>query len=349
MKIRSYLYSLIAIVSFSINLNALSVEAAAARALEEAVIMGGKTALRSVRPAFVLGRRTFSSNTFGDDEPRFAKATYDTSFKYMLEDPEIQLSFLRAFTNRNDIVEVKKHPISVPPLKPQKKNGRRRAQRHMDFACRIEDGDIFIAEVQVQREEDWNRRALYYASGVFSQQLDDGDPWKFLQNVIGINILDHDTKTLPDGDFEKHYAMMDTMHPEKEFWPYLQIRQFELPRVNIESLPEGPKRQWLQIFKDSLKLREIPEEFDPVIKKALKKLDRKDWGGDLIADYRDEELDLSRYASALADERADGKKEAIITVALNMINVGRPLEEISEMTGLSVAQIRYLTREEGRR
>lgn len=59
MKIRSYLYSLIAVVSFSINLNSLSVEAAAARAFEEAVVMGGRALSRTVSPAFVLGRRTF--------------------------------------------------------------------------------------------------------------------------------------------------------------------------------------------------------------------------------------------------------------------------------------------------
>tara|TARA_Y100000588_G_C13877451_1_gene762966 strand:+ start:87 stop:335 length:249 start_codon:yes stop_codon:yes gene_type:complete len=82
-----------------------------------------------------------------------------------LDKKDIQLSFLRTFTDRNDIIEVKLYSISVPPLKPLRKDGRKRAQRHMDFTC-TESGDIFVAEVQAHREEHWNKRALYSAAGV---------------------------------------------------------------------------------------------------------------------------------------------------------------------------------------
>ena len=312
-------------------------------ALERFAMVEGRAAAKYVKRPFSRTAARKLSTKLDKDAPRFAKATLDTSFKYMLEDKEVQLSFLRAFTDRDDIVDVKQYPISVPPLKPNKKNGGRRAQRHMDFACRIEDGDIFIAEVQVAREEAWDQRALYYAAGVFSQQLDDGDPWKFLQNVIGINILAHDTRTLPEGDFEKHYVMHDKLHPEQEHWPYLQIRQFELPRVNLDALPNGPKKQWLRVFKDSVKFESVPRDFDPAIQKAISKLDRTRWGGELISKYREEEFDLSRYTSALEDERADGveegKRAERQVLIQNLHSSGMSSEAIVSAAGVSLAEV----------
>lgn len=288
-----------------------------------------------VRRLTSTGVRCFSSH--GDDRGRFAKATFDTSFKHMLQDSEVQLSFLRTFTDREDIVQVTPYPSSLPTLRNKEKS-----QRHMDFACRIRNGDIFIAEVQVRREDYWDPRALYYAAGVYSQQLGEGEPYSMLQNVIGINILDHDTGTLTKlGDFEKHYVMTDRLHPDQS-WPYIQIRQFELPRIKFDVLPEGPKKQWLRVFKESVKMDDVPKDFDPIIQKALSYLDRKKWGGELVSAYASEELDLSKYTAVLKEERIEGQKEGVAKIALKMLKRNRPIDEIAEDTGLSIAEIQKL-------
>jgi len=282
-------------------------------------------------------------------ESKFARATFDSSFKYLMLDEEVRLSFLRTFTGIEDIVEVSNYPISVPPLKPGNVGTRRSTQRHMDFACRIRNGMIFIAEVQIEREDYWDARSLYYAAGVYSQQLEAGDPWHMLQNVMGIHILDHDSGTLTkSGDFEKHYVMTDRLHPNEE-WPYIQIRQFEIPRISFDLIPDGPKKQWLKIFKESMTMDRIPSDFDPIIQKALGYLDKKKWSGQLIEEYESEELRLEKYQIVLKEQHDEGMKEGINegirAVAINMLKEGDLLEKISRITGLSEKEIAALKAE----
>jgi len=283
--------------------------------------------------------------TMKKQESKFARATFDSSFKYLMLDEEVRLSFLRTFTGIEDIVEVSNYPIFVPPLKPGNMGTRRSTQRRMDFACRIRNGMIFIAEVQIEREDYWDARSLYYAAGVYSQQLEAGDPWHMLQNVVGIHILDHDSGTLTKpGDFEKHYVMTDRFHPDEE-WPYIQIRQFEIPRIIFDLIPDGPKKQWLKIFKESMTMDRIPSDFDPIIQKALGYLDKKKWGGQLIEEYESEELRLEKYQIVLKEQRDEGINEGIKAVALKMLKRNKTFEEIMEYTGLSKEEISSLESE----
>ncbi|MBM3611014.1 MAG: Rpn family recombination-promoting nuclease/putative transposase [Alphaproteobacteria bacterium] len=267
---------------------------------------------------------------------KFARATYDSTFKHLMLDPEVRLSFLRTFTGV-DIVEVMNYPVSLPALKPEGQP--KSTQKYMDFACRLRNGMIFIAEVQIYRENHWDPRCLYYAAGVYSRQLAEGDSWSLLQNVMAIHILDLDSGTLTKpGDFEKHYMMTDALHPETQ-WPYIQIRQFEIPRINFDLIPDGAKKQWLRIFKESMTMDHIPSDFDPIIQKALGYLDKKTWGGDLIAECKSEELHLEKYTTAMQQERNHGLREGELSkskeIALVMIKEGDSLERISRITGLS--------------
>lgn len=307
---------------------------AALTVLEEGVVRGAGRLKQLVSSSLVCGFSTSSG------ESRFARATLDSSFKAMLSDAEIQMSFLKAFTGRNDIVEV--HPVSlaVPALAPEYVKGKGQlSQRHMDFACRLENGDFFIAEAQIKRETTWDARALYYAAGVYSQQLKAGAPWTMLRNVVGINILDHDTGLLTKaGDYQRHYKMVDILHPELTM-PYIQIMHFELPRVLLETMEESLKKQWLTLFMRSMEMDAIPEDFDPSVQKAMGVLDRTNWAEALRREYEAEELDLSWYSEALEAEhtegRMKGKLEKAREIALRMLKRKRPIEEIIEDTGLS--------------
>jgi predicted transposase/invertase (TIGR01784 family) len=299
----------------------------------------------------VIGRRLYSSSSslkMGSGSPGiYARPTLDSAFKHMMIDPEVQLSFLRTFTGRGDIVSVMPHSVSVPAIKPSLKSKVRLSHRHMDFACRVEDGDIFIAEVQVRREDAWDARSLYYAAGVYSQQLAEGDSWSYLQNVYSVNILDHDTGSIKeDGDFERHYAFTDLLHPKEDPLPYIRVIQIELPRIDLGKVEEGPKKQWLRLFKEAYTMENAPEDFDPILKKALDQLDRRRWSGGLVRDYEGEELDLSRYTGALKDAKnegkAEGKAEGRAEVAMGMITEGLDSSLVSKFTGLTLEEVKAL-------
>jgi len=135
--------------------------------------------------------------------------------------------------------------------------------------------------------------------------------------------------------------MMDQLHPDQS-WPYIQIRQFELPRIRFDLLPEGPKKNWLKLFRESTKMDDVPKDFDPIIQRALSYLDRKRWGGELVSAYESEELDLSKYTTVLKEERDEGIAEGKRDIALKMLKRNRPMDEIIEDTGLSLKELNQL-------
>jgi predicted transposase/invertase (TIGR01784 family) len=306
-----------------------------------------------------------ASDKLSDKHP-FARATIDNAFKNMLvggdADTEPLLSFLKAFTGIN-VAKVEYTPTALPVLKTKGDK-----QTYLDVSCVDNKGHHFIAEVQVQEQDFWNPRALYYASGRFSQQLDPGDTWPLLKPVVAINILDHDRKTLPDGRFRRDFQLRDVANAENaSHWgdlndpsqiPYLRIIQYELPRVKLETIENKLLRQWLQLLKNSEALEKIPSEAVEPVKKAYQRLDRRVWGPQLQSDYTKDLLHLDDYKNVIARNKAEGlaegeakgqvegqakgEKQAKIDIAKNLIKNGVETKIIQSSTGLTTEQIETL-------
>lgn len=292
--------------------------------------------------------RNFTSTThdqgFLKKHP-FARATIDNAFKNMLvsdQDKEPLLSFLRAFTGIN-VKSAEYTPTSLPVLK----TGSDDKQTYLDVSCVDDRGHHFIAEVQVQEQDFWNPRALYYAAGRFSQQLGRGGLWHELKPVVAINILDHDRKTLPDGRFRRDFQVRDVANPKSSRWgdmddpsqiPYLRIIQYELPRVNLEKIENRVLRQWLELLKDSEMMETIPDDADIPIKKAYQRLDRRVWGPELQSDYTKTLLHLDDYKNVISRNRL----EATVEIAMNLIKSGVGTDIIQSSTGLTTKQIEEL-------
>lgn len=286
------------------------------------------------------------SSTVVPRDHRFARATLDVAFKHMLlgdEDRSPLLSFLKAFTGI-DIMSVTHYPTALPVLR----DGSEEKQTFLDLSCRDNKGRYFIVEVQVKEQNYWNPRALYYAAGVYSRQLADGQPWRSLEPVIAINILDHDRETLPDGHFKRDFQLLDREHlgeirrdvdmEDPVQLPYLRIIQCELPRVNLDSMPICSLRQWLQLLKQSGSLDEIPVGTAEPIKKAYKRLEFSRWGSQLKDSYKAEELHLEDYTNVLTRTRREAKED----VARKMLEENSTSERISRITGLSVDEVEAL-------
>lgn len=289
---------------------------------------------------------------------RFARATLDTSFKHMLMDDKDRtplLSFLTAFTGIN-ITSVNYYPTAFPVLRKEADE----KQTFLDLACHDDKGRYFLVEVQVKEQKFWNPRALYYAAGIYSSQLAPGAPWKALEPVIALNILDHDRETLPDGHFRRDFQLLDREHirdlkpgidmEDPAQLPYLRIIQCELPRADLDTMPDCTLKQWLQLLKQSGTLQEIPAGVEEPIRKAYERLEFRRWGTKLIEDYTRDALQLEEYEGVLARKHHEGKEEgmaegqklAALKIARKMLDKNATIDEIIEMTELPREEIEAL-------
>ena len=118
----------------------------------------------------------------------------------------------------------------------------------MDFACVLSNGDYALVEMQVMRENHWDRRALAYVSSFYGNQLPKGGNWKDLQKVIGINILGggiHNRVPWPDtpNHFMRHYKFEDQLNGKGRFIDGIELFQYSIvnpPRLMlIKACPTG--------------------------------------------------------------------------------------------------------------
>ena len=155
-------------------------------------------------------------------------------------------------------------------------------------------------------------------------------------------------------------CVMTDRHSGQEI-KHLQMIQIELPRARHNVFP--PKKDftltdwWLSLFKFAPNYtHEAIDDFEkqgivmpPVIAQALERLYFPKWNPREIREYKTDTIEKEKYAVEFASERAEGKAEGKAEnaqeVAMRMIRKGRPLEEVCEITELSIEIIQELAAE----
>ena len=230
-------------------------------------------------------------------------------------------------------------------------------QSIVDVLCKDENGVQFIIEMQVARTAGFEKRAQYYASKAYIHQMNVGDIYKDLKEVIFIALSDFIMfpKKL---DWKSSHVTLDKKTYEQDLKDF-SFTFIELPKFNkaIEHL-ETVEEKWVYFFKHGhTSTDEELERFigsDVILKKAL----------DVTTQYSMTEEEWNTYQQSLkheldnkaaeqlklmeAEEKGiekgieKGKADGMKAVAISMIKEGDSLEKISRITGLSEGEISAL-------
>jgi predicted transposase/invertase (TIGR01784 family) len=105
-------------------------------------------------------------------------------------------------------------------------------------------------EMQVRKYSLYPKRALYYVSKMYADQLKEGDEYDRLKPVIGIHFLDYEQ--FPDyDDFHFCFQFREKRHPELTLTEDMTLHLFELPvfdkqRRKTDNLAK--LEEWLWFF-----------------------------------------------------------------------------------------------------
>jgi predicted transposase/invertase (TIGR01784 family) len=133
--------------------------------------------------------------------------------------------------------------------------------------------------------------------------------------------------------------------------------QIELPRSQLDK--KTPKEfdlkdWWVELLRNSSgytdeKMEELRRQgvgIPSFFQKGLGKLDMDIWVPKMQREYQESLTDRIAYATVLAVERQEGKKEGErekqFQIARNLIKKGASAEMIAEVTGLSLEEIQSL-------
>lgn len=225
----------------------------------------------------------------------------------------------------------------------------------MDFVCRLKDGNYALVEMQVIPQDYWDRRALAYVAAFYGNQLREGQEWKQIKRVIGINILGggkDDKEHWKDrpGQYVRHYKIQEQLHGEPRY-----IDGFEIIQYSIMHAPgfggDQEKQDWITFLKHGHRMTK--EQVETQIKtlevrQAFERARIDHMPADVQESYKKEDLEYSRYSEHTKELVTEGRKEERLQTRQDLIktmlsNGGTP-EQIALLLGISIEEIRpYMT------
>lgn len=207
----------------------------------------------------------------------------------------------------------------------------------VDLVVEDEFGEIFIIEVQNDREIHYLERLLYGSSKVISINilyflLGEGETdyiYYGKTEFYGLN----DNKKLEFHRRRADAVLGDSIRTGRNIFPEYYLIEVERFQNQIQKGID----EWVYFFKNS----EIKPEFKSKnIQKAKEKLDLLKMSDEQRKAYERYKLNRMSEKEALDTAKLNGFEEGIEKVAVNVIKDGVPAEKIATYTGLSTDEIR---------
>ena len=228
-----------------------------------------------------------------------------------------------------------------------------------DIYCENENGERFIVEMQNRGHRNFKERAIYYLSRTIANQGRKGPDWMFdLKAVYGVFFMNFHLESRQT-KFRTDVSLRD-MRTNEPFSDKMRFIFLDLPAfTKDEETCETDFERWIYVLKNMEILQRMPfkarksvfEELEKIADiSALSKEDQEKYEH-IIKVYRDN-LVTEQWAIEKGLEKGlkkgleEGRKEGIeierLKNARGMKAKGYPLEDIAQITGLSVEEIQKL-------
>lgn len=282
---------------------------------------------------------------------RYLNPKADLTFKKVFgEHPDLVASFLNAllpFDSPEERIEhVEYLPSELVPQTPLRKNS------IVDVRCKDKRGRQFIVEMQMVWSSEFKQRVLFNASKAYVRQIAGGEDYELLQPVYSLNLVNDIFEPELEGYYH-NYRIVHVEHSDRII-EGLHFVFVELPKFTPHTYKEKKMHVlWLRYLTEiDEKTREVPQELldNPDIKKAVAQLEESAFTDAQLRGYEkfwdtvsvEKTLINSAERKGRAEGHAEGRAEGIKQTARRMKAKGYPLADISDVTGLTIAEIDLL-------
>lgn len=282
---------------------------------------------------------------------RYLNPKADLTFKKVFgEHPDLVASFLNAllpFDSPEERIEhVEYLPSELVPQTPLRKNS------IVDVRCKDKRGRQFIVEMQMVWSSEFKQRVLFNASKAYVRQIAGGEDYELLQPVYSLNLVNDIFEPELEGYYH-NYRIVHVEHSDRII-EGLHFVFVELPKFTPQTYKEKKMHVlWLRYLTEiDEKTREVPPELldNPDIKKAVAQLEESAFSDAQLRGYEkfwdtvsvEKTLINSAERKGRAEGHAEGRAEGIKQTARRMKAKGYPLADISDVTGLTIAEIDLL-------
>lgn len=270
----------------------------------------------------------------------------DFCFQELMEDKEILRGFCGA------ILQVSPEEIEDIILLPKQLRKKHKEEKYgiLDVHVRLNNGERMNIEMQSISYDYWQERSLFYLAKMYTDQIHEGEDYENLKKCIHVGILDF-TLFNHDRYYSRFHIWEDTSR--ELYTDKFEIHILELPKLAKQEYPQTELLRWAQFFgaKSREEIQMLAEK-DEYIQKAYRRLEEMSADEQKRWEYEMRQKAIRDQRHMLASGRREGLREGEklgeqrgkLEMARKMLARGRDtVEEIAEITGLSLEEIQKLT------
>jgi len=281
---------------------------------------------------------------------KFADPKSNIAFKKVFGNEnkkEILISFLNAILDlkkEKEIVDIKiLNPYQAPKIEMLK-------ETMLDVRAKDRRGITFIVEMQVEKQAYFDKRSIYYTSKAYVNQIERGEDYPKLNQVIFIGILNFNI--FESKNYITRHLILNTETYKQELkdieFTFIELPKFKKKEKEIKTIVE----KWIYFLKNAGELKIIPAKLKKPkeILEAFKIVEVYNWSKRELEVYEYWSLKEGGWEETLKKEREEGIKEGLekgaklkeIEIVKNLIRMGLSEEEIIKATGIKSEELRAI-------
>ncbi|MGI4851937.1 MAG: Rpn family recombination-promoting nuclease/putative transposase [Janthinobacterium lividum] len=282
-----------------------------------------------------------------DYEARFFNPRNDVAFKKVFQHEALTLSFLNStlrLTGDRQIQSIEFLPTEQLPMTAESKKS------ILDVLCTDHRGFKYIIEVQNKYMSNYIRRAQYYVAHLYANQLENAGNYLQLKPVTLLSLLNH--TVFPEQVRYLSYHQNIEQETQTSYLNDMSYAFVELPKFTktLEELITD-EDHWIYMMKHAPEMREAPEDAPDAVKQAYDILEKHTWTRDERLAYERAKIGLMDDLDIMETARNEGEQigmakgeqrllEEKQAIANKLIQQGMRVQEVAELIGLSVEQLK---------
>lgn len=182
----------------------------------------------------------------------------------------------------------------------------------VDVKCIDARGIQYVVEMQVLNVEAFDKRVIYNVAKAYTNQLDVGDGYPELNDIVGITICDFELWPRREG-YNVPMVSRWKMQEQSSGTIGLLALQFvflELPKYAVEGAPETMVEKWACFFREAQNFDVVPEGFQsPALVEAFEAARTATFTKDEWDDYIRAGMAIQNERGMLSLARKEGREE----------------------------------------
>ena len=213
----------------------------------------------------------------------------------------------------------------------------------VDIKATDDQGRWYDIEIQVKEQKYYGKRAIFYLSEIYSNQLKESDSYDKLRKTIIISILDFNYFLSDKRYFRRcSYKDFDTgqLYPELDFADlyFVELRKFDNEFKHIKTTLD----RWITFLNRATELdsHNLPDELnDPEIIQAMNTIDAMSLNTKERDYYESQKKVMRDEMSVIQTAVENAVDSRNIEIAKKMKSKGKSIDEIIDFTSLTKEHI----------